>query len=189
MSIGWFVDGSFLYKCCPDSIDYTKLRAKLELELNDTVDEGYYFNSDDDPPKATKFNNYLTALPPKGHGLRLKMYWLSKKKLYWPNHLGGHPVVHPSDPSLQYEQVTQKGVDVGLAFHMIRSFHKRHWTKPVLCAGDGDFHEPVQHLVESENIDLYIVGAASSISPELSPFAKAIFEIDKEPWLFDIRRT
>ena len=91
MSIGWFVDGSFLYKCYPDSIDYTKLRAKLELDLNDTVDEGYYFNSDDDPPKATKFNCYLTVPPPNGPGLRLKIYWLSKKKLFWPKHLGGHP--------------------------------------------------------------------------------------------------
>jgi len=188
MSIGWFVDGSFVYKCYPGQIDYTKLRIKIEEELSDTIDEGYFFNSDDDPPKATAFNHYLTLPPPKGPGLRLKIYWLSKKKLYWPQHLGGQPVIHPDDPSMHYELRQQKGVDVGLAFHMIRSFHKRHWTKLVLCAGDGDFHEPVQNLVESENIDLYLVGSMESISSELRSYAKGILEIDQEPLLSALRR-
>jgi uncharacterized LabA/DUF88 family protein len=188
MSIGWFVDGSFLYKTYPDQLDYTKLRAKIEAELNDTIEEAYYFNSDDDPPKATKFNNFLTVPPPNGPGLRLKIYWLSKKRLYWPTQLGGMPVLHPSDPNTQYELIQQKGVDVGLAFHMVRSFHKRHWTKLVLCAGDGDFHEPVQNLVESENVDLYLVGGVSRTSSELRSYAKRIFEIDQEPWLSAIRR-
>ena len=188
MSIGWFVDGSFVYRTYPGQLDYTKLRAKIEAELNDTIDEGYYFNSDDDPPKATKFNNYLTVPPPNGPGLRLKIYWLSKKKLYWPQGLGGMPVLHPNDPNIQYELVQQKGVDVGLAFHMVRSFHKRHWTKLVLCAGDGDFHEPVQNLVEGENVDLYLVGGLGRTSSELRPYAKRIFELDQEPWLSAVRR-
>lgn len=89
---------------------------------------------------------------------------------------------------MQYELVQQKGVDVGLAYHMVRSFYKRHWTKLVLCAGDGDFHEPVQNLVESENVDLYLVGAMRGISSELRPYAKRIFEIDQEPLLSKLRR-
>ena len=188
MSIGWFVDGSFLYKTYPHQIDYTKLRAQIEKEVGDTIDEGYFFNADDDPPKATKFHNFLTIPPPKGPGLRLKIYWLQKKKLFWPEHLGGKPVLHPDDPSIQYELAHQKGVDVGLAFHMVRSFSKRHWTKLVLCAGDGDFHEPIQSLVEAENVELYLVGSQARTSAELAPYAKKIFEIDQEPWLSAIRR-
>lgn len=188
MSIGLFVDGSFVYKSYPDQIDYLKLRQLIEAELADTIDEAYFFNSDDDPPKATKFNNYLTAPPPAGPGFRLKIYWLSKKKLFWPQSLGGHPVLHPNDPNIQYELTTQKGVDVGLAYHMVRSYYKRHWTKLVLCAGDGDFHEPVQNLVESENVDLYLVGSMRGISSELRPYAKRIFEIDQEPVLSQVRR-
>lgn len=188
MSIGLFVDGSFIYKSFPDQIDYLKLRQLIEQELADTIDEAYYFNSDDDPPKATKYNNYLTVPPPNGPGFRLKIYWLSKKKLYWPQSLGGHPVLHPTDQNIQFELVQQKGVDVGLAYHMVRSFYKRHWTKLVLCAGDGDFHEPVQNLVESENVDLYLVGAMRGISSELRPYAKKIFEIDQDPLFSQLKR-
>lgn len=188
MSIGLFIDGSFVYKSYPSQIDYLKLRNLIETELGDKIDEAYYFNSDDDPPKATKFNNYLTAPPPNGPGFRLKIYWLSKKKLFWPQSLGGYPVLHPDDSTIQYEQAQQKGVDVGLAYHMVRSYYKRHWTKLVLCAGDGDFHEPVQNLVESENVDLYLVGSLRSISSELRPYAKRIFELDQEPVLSAVRR-
>ncbi len=188
MSIGFFVDGSFVYKAYPDSIDYLKLRQLIETDLGDTVDEAYFFNADDDPPKATKFNNYLTLPPPKGPGFRLKIYWLSRKKLFWPQSLGGQPVLHPNDSSIQFELIQQKGVDVGLAFHLVRSFHKRHWTKLVLCAGDGDFHEPVQTLVEAENVDLYLVGPVSSISQELRPYAKKIYEIDQEPMRSQVKR-
>ncbi len=49
MSIGFFVDGSFVYKVYPDDIDYLKLRQAIEADLKDTVDEAYYFNADDDP--------------------------------------------------------------------------------------------------------------------------------------------
>lgn len=186
MSIGWFVDGSYIFNAHP-GVDYLKLRTQIEAELGDSIDEAYYFNADDDPPKATKFHNFLTIPPPSGPGLRLKIYWLRRKKLSWPQSLGGGPVLHPNT-SIQFELTQQKGVDVGLAFHLVRSFHKRHWTKLVLCAGDGDFHEPVQSLVEAEDVELYLVGTVSSISSELRPYARAIFEIDKEPWLSLIRR-
>jgi hypothetical protein len=94
---------------------------------------------------------------------------------------GGGPVMHPSIPEMQYEQKSQKAVDVGLSFHMVRSYHKRHWNKLVLAAGDSDFHEPVQSLVEGENVELYLVGSVNTISDQLRPYAKNFFEIDKEP--------
>jgi len=188
MSIGLFVDGSFIYKSFYGEFDYLKLRQFLESDLGDTIDEAYFFNADDDPPKAAKFNHSLTLPPPRGPGLRLKIYWLTRKKLYWPKNLGGFPVMNPKDPTIQFELVQQKGVDVGLAFHLIRSFSKRHWTKLVLCAGDGDFHEPVQSLVESENVELYLVGTMPGISQELRPYAKKIYEIDQEPLRSKFRR-
>jgi hypothetical protein len=96
--------------------------------------------------------------------------------------------MHPEDRGLQFELVQQKGVDVGLAFHMVRSFYKRRWAKLVLCSGDGDFHEPVQSLIETEGVDLYLVGARRAISSELLPYAKKIFELDQEPILSAIRQ-
>lgn len=189
MSIGLFIDGAYASKVFPRQLDYVKLRAEIEAFVGDHIEEAYYFNADDDPPKATKFNHFLTIPPPKGPGLRIKVYWLSKKKLFWPQKLGGEPVMHPTTPDLQFEQVSQKAVDVGLAFHMVRSFYRKKWTKLVLFAGDGDFHEPIQALVEGDNVDLYIVGSLDkrSISGELMPFGK-IIEIDQEPWLSKVAR-
>lgn len=181
MAIGLFIDGAYVFKVFNGLIDYVKLRQTIERELQDKIDEAYFFNADSDPPRANKLHNALTYPPPKGPGLRVKNYWLQKSKLCWPAKLGGHPVMHPTIPNLQFEQYAQKAVDVGLIFHMTRSFHKRGWNKLVLAAGDGDFHEPVQSLVEGENVELCLIGSLSAISQELRPYARRIFEIDVEP--------
>jgi uncharacterized LabA/DUF88 family protein len=181
MAIGVFIDGAYVAKVFRDRMDYVKLRQLIEQELGDTIDEAYFFNADDDPPRAQKFHNALAFPPPKGPGMRVKIYWLQRKLLWWPKRLGGLPVVHPSDETVQYELTQQKAVDVGLVFHMIRSFSKRKWTKLVLAAGDADFHEPVQYLVETENVDLFLVGTMGTIAETMRPYARKIFEIDQEP--------
>lgn len=181
MSIGLFIDGSYIHKIFGERIDYCKLRTFVENELRDKIDEGYYFNADENPPRAEKLHNFLTFPPPTGPGLRVKIYWLQKKLLFWPKRLGGQPVVHPDDVHLQYELTTQKAVDVGIVYHLTRSYHKRQWNKLVVGTGDADFYEPLQNLVEVENIDLYLLGSLSSISEKLRPYARRIYEIDKEP--------
>ena len=162
-------------------MDYTKLRAKIESDLDDVIDEAYFFNADDDPPRAQKLHNALAYPPPKGPGFRVKIYWLQRKQLWWPRNLGGQPVLHPDNEDLQYEIVQQKAVDVGLVFHMTRSFSKRGWDKVVLAAGDGDFYEPVQYLVETENVDLHLIGTIATISEKIRPYARHIYEVDKDP--------
>jgi len=159
MGIGIFIDGAYVLKTFKYPINYRKLRQHIETTVGDKMDEGYFFNADTDPPKAERLHSALTLPPPHGPGLRVKIYWLQKKQLFWPKKLGGQPVVHPEHSEIKYELTTQKAVDVGLIYHMVRSYHKRKWTKLVLIAGDADFHEPVQNLVETENVDLYLVGA------------------------------
>ena len=66
-------------------------------------------------------------------------------------------------------------------YHLVWSYHKRKWTKLVLAAGDGDFHEPVQNRVEVENVDLHLVGSLKNISEDLRRYARSVFEIDQEP--------
>lgn len=191
MSVAWFVDGAYLFKVWmslgrQDSLDYVKLRKALDARFCDAaagehVDEAYYFNADPDPPTAKQnaFHNALAYPPPGGPGLRVKLYWLHKRKLNWPAKLGGGPVVHPQTGE-QFELTQQKAVDVGLAFHLIRSYTKRSWRKLLLAAGDGDFHEVIQHLVENEDVSLVLVGTVDSISAELRPYGAAFFELDKE---------
>lgn len=187
MAIGWFIDGSYMMKVwndygrmvnVMDRLNFTKMRTLLERELKDQVDEAYYFNAETDPgaDKTSAFYNALAFPPPSGPGLRVKLYWLQRRQLYWPAHLGGGPVVHPQT-GVQYEQTQQKAVDVSLAFHLVRSHANRGWTKLALCAGDGDFHEVAQYFVETKNVDLYLIGSMETISEDLRPYARRIFEV------------
>ena len=179
----WFVDGSYLYKVWrdlpinrttpPPRLDYTKLRKHLESKYHVNIAEAYYFNADADPPTAAA-NAFHTALqypPPNGPGLRVKLYWLQRRQLKWPQKLGGMPVVHP-DTGEEYEYTHQKGVDVGLSFHLMRSHRRQQWRTLFLGAGDGDFHEVVQHLVEDQNVKVVLIGTLGAISSKLLPYAQ-----------------
>jgi uncharacterized LabA/DUF88 family protein len=188
MTAAWFVDGAYAYKTWQalhrqDRLDFVRLRKELENTFLDTaagerIEDAYYFNADPEPPTSRQnaFHNALAYPPPGGPGLRVKLYWLQKRPLFWPAHMGGSPVVHPQSGE-QYEVTQQKAVDVGLAFHLMRSFAKRGWKKLFLVAGDADFHEAIQHLVEHEDVDLILVGSMNSISEELRPYARAIYEL------------
>jgi uncharacterized LabA/DUF88 family protein len=191
MSAAWFVDGAYAYKCWlqlgrPDNLDFVKLRRDIleskfvDVAGGEKIDEAYYFNSDPEPPTANQsaFYNALQYPPPGGPGLRVKLYWLQEQLQFWPKSYGGGPIMHPvSNEQLKVQR--QKAVDVGLVFHLMRSYSKRSWTKLFLFAGDGDFYEPVQHLVENENVSLVLVGTLATISQELRPYAREIIEIDK----------
>ena len=162
-----------------DRLDYLRLREHLEEKFQVKIADSYFFNADPDPPTA-KTNAFHTALaypPPSGPGLRVKLYWLQKRALTWPNAWGGGPVTHPN--GRQFELTQQKAVDVGLAFHLMRSYGHREWPTLFLAAGDGDFHEVVQHLVEHRNVAVILIGTTKSMSRELLPYAQAVEELDQ----------
>src|SRR5690349_18594368 len=87
----WFIDGAYLYKVWQslkrsDRLDYLKLRQYLETTFAAVIDDAYYFNSDPDVASAKQnaFHSALAYRPPDGPGIRVKLYWLQKRPLYWP---------------------------------------------------------------------------------------------------------
>jgi uncharacterized LabA/DUF88 family protein len=179
----WFIDGAYLFKAWQslkrsENLDYLKLRLYLEKHFDTRIEDAYYFNADTDPPsaKAGAFHSALSYPPPAGPGIRVKLYWLHKKALHWPPSWGGGPVQHP-ETGRPFELVQQKAVDVGLVFHMMRSFGRRKWPRLFLAAGDSDFHEVVQHLVEQEDVDLTLIGTEGTISGELLPYARRVVKL------------
>ena len=179
----WFIDGAYLFKVWQslkrtDRLDYLKLRTYLETTFGEGIEDAYYFNADPDPTgaKMSAFHSALAYRPPDGPGIRVKLYWLQKKALFWPTSWGGGPVLHP-ETSRHFELVQQKAVDVGLAFHLMRSHDHRKWRTLFLAAGDSDFHEVVQHLVENEDVKLVLIGSDQTISGELLPYARAVVKI------------
>jgi uncharacterized LabA/DUF88 family protein len=179
----WFVDGAYLFKAWQalqrsDRLDYLKLRGYLETTFQTRIDDAYYFSAAPDAVNAgiSAFHNALSYPPPNGPGLRVKLYWLQRRPLSWPAAWGGGPILHPKTGQ-QYELVQQKAVDVGLAFHLMRSFGQRKWRKLFLAAGDSDFHEAVQHLVEHEDVEVVLIGSLESISGELLPYARSVVQL------------
>jgi hypothetical protein len=156
-------------------MDFGLLRTEIEKDSGEAIGDAYYFDCDNDPPSPGQnaFHRFLSSAPPRGAGLRVKLYWLQTKAHTWPSHMGGGPILHP-DSGEQYVTKTQKAVDVGLAFHLIRSHSKRRWDKLYLVAGDSDFSEVVQHLVENEDVAVTVIGTASSISGELAPYVRIV---------------
>ena len=65
------------------------------------------------------------------------------------------------------------------AFHLMRSYGHRQWRTLLLAAGDGDFHEVVQHLVEHLDVAVILIGTTNSMSRELLPYAQAVEELDR----------
>ena len=155
-----------------------RLRLHLESSFAADIDDAYYFNADPDVPlaKQNAFHSALAYRPPDGPGLRVKLYWLQKKALFWPTSWGGGPVLHPGS-GRHFELVQQKAVDVGLAFHLMRSHGHQKWHTLFLAAGDSDFHEVVQHLVENEGVQLILIGSDQTISGELLPYAAAVVRL------------
>jgi len=181
----WFVDGSYLYNVWrnlhrADRLDYLLLRRHLEDRFRVEIKDAYYFNSVPElqTESSHAFHEALTYPPPIGPGLRVKLYWLQKREMYWPSSWGGGPIVHP-DTGQQFELTQQKAVDVGLAFHLMRSHEHQQWRTLLLAAGDGDFHEVIQHLVEYRDVAVILIGSMDSISRELRPYAQAVVELDR----------
>lgn len=187
MSIAWFVDGGYAIKAWAAvaqgaRMDYQKLRSFIEADAAEKIGDAYYFNCDNDPPSSAQngFHHFLRSAPPRGCGLRVKLYWLQSKSHEWPARMGGGPILHP-ETGEQYVTKSQKAVDVGLAFNMMRSYTKAGWKKLYLVAGDGDFHEVIQHLVENEGVHVTVIGSHGSISGEIAPFVEIIdFETIKD---------
>jgi uncharacterized LabA/DUF88 family protein len=180
-----FVDGSFVFNVwrgvSRHGLDYRNLRKLLDddyLLNGEKIVEAYFFNAEDDPlhTSTAAFHELLKKGYPEGPGFRLKLYWLARKRLTWPAGMGGGPVLHPQTGE-QYIQIIQKGVDVGLAVHLMKSYHRRRWKTLFLAAGDGDFAEVVQYLVEDENVEMYLLGEARSTSSEIAQYARGIIEL------------
>ena len=184
MPTAWFVDGAYALEAWDKlrtnhKMDYIKLRSELERNAGEQISDAYFFNSakEEDNQPRDNFHKILERAYPYGAGMKVRLYWLSRKPLYWPERMGGSPVLHPNTQE-QYILTTQKAVDVALASYLIRSFIELSWDKLYLFAGDGDFYEPLHYLVKDRNVDLKIIGSGRSINEKLEGLASRIFELD-----------
>lgn len=181
----WFVDGSYLYKAWNqiaggERMDYMALRSLLVDRLPDGVvlDDCYFFNSTPNPPADGQngFHRFLSNPYPRGVGMSVKLYYQTTYELRWPKSMGGELVVHPETNEV-FKRTTQKGVDVGLAFHLIRSQVQRGWKTLYLSTGDGDYAEVIEYLKERENVDVILIGIEESVGQPLLSHAREFIDL------------
>lgn len=163
--IGLFIDGSHLSICWRDvssqQIDFIKLKIQIEATLGDTICEAYCF----DATSTGLTNGYFKAM--ERCGIRVKLYHYAFEPVYGEGH---QPIIDPRTGK-QATRWTQKGVDVGLAIHMLESHRRKGWNRLVLAAADSDFAEPVQGLVEHDAVELTTLGLPEKTSHCILPYA------------------
>lgn len=168
--IGLFIDGANLSiawrSVSAAHIDFAAFRSCVEQHCGDKIVEAYCF----DATENGRTNGYFAAM--QRCGIRVKLYEYAYEDVYDENHkritdANGMPV----------KRRIQKGVDVGLATHMLDSHRRKQWTHLVLAAADADFAEPVQRLVELDGVTLTILGVPERVSHTLRPYASDAIDL------------
>jgi uncharacterized LabA/DUF88 family protein len=172
MPIGLFIDGSHLSICWAQvapgrQLDFAKLLACLEAELDDRIVEAYCFDATEGGATSPRFRAMEHA------GIRVKLYSYSYESLYDKQR---RPLMDPST-GLPAQRRIQKGVDVGLALHMLDSSQRGRWRTLVLVGSDADFAEPIRRLVEHHNVDLVTLGIPAGLSHAIVPYASQRLDI------------
>jgi uncharacterized LabA/DUF88 family protein len=165
MGVGLFIDGAHLSiswrRITTEQIDFCKLLQSVETEVADRVVEAYCF----DATSSGAMTGYFKAM--QRAGIRVKLYTFAYEPVYDEQY---RPIMDPST-GRQAQRRIQKGVDVGLAMHMVDSHRRRGWDKLVLAASDADFAEPTQRLVEQHNVELTTLGLPERMSHAILPYA------------------
>jgi uncharacterized LabA/DUF88 family protein len=170
--VGLFIDGANLsiewHKISSGQVDFAKLLLCIERLCDGSIDEAYCF----DATENGRTNPYFSAM--QRAGIRVKLYEFAFEDVYDARRV--RIVDTSGDP---VKRRIQKGVDVGLATHMLESHRRRGWTKLVLAAADADFAEPVQRLVEIYGVELTILGIPEKASYALQPYATRFIDLRK----------
>lgn len=174
--IGLFVDGSFLRKAWREQnagaiLSYDRLRSVIERETADRIAVAYWFDAQfpDAPPNDRQRAALLRA------GFRVKTQYRVVRETV--HDCSGRVVTDPltNQPLQTYRQ---KGVDVGLARTIEHSQSTENWQHLVLAAGDADFAELIEDLVERRRVRVTMVGAERSISLAFRPFIDRIIDLE-----------
>ncbi|MGB6519567.1 MAG: NYN domain-containing protein [Candidatus Cybelea sp.] len=162
--LGLFIDGAHLSilwrQISSRQLDFAKLQATIAQSCGGEIVEAYCF----DATTNGQMNDYYAAM--QRSGIRVKLYTYAYEDVF--DELR-RPICTPAGTPVRRR--IQKGVDVGLATHLLDSHRRRRWAKLALIAGDADFAEPVQRLVEIYGVELTLIGDAKNTSYALRPYA------------------
>ena len=168
--ISLFIDGAYLSitwrEISSAQLDFRKFQAAITQHCHEDIVESYCF----DATANGRSNEYYAAM--QRCGIRVKLYEYAYEDVFDETHCR---VV--SAAGVPVRRRIQKGVDVGLATHLLDSHRRRHWSQLALVAADADFAEPVQRLVEIYDVALTLVGIPERTSHALRPYATHFIDL------------
>lgn len=183
MRFALFIDAAYVYREFVRKfgrVDFPELRTALGRQLGAEAAASHFFNAVDE--NASDAVAGLHAALRKWQ-FTVHLGWLQSRPLFWAD---GSAVVHPRTGE-PYMLQTQKGVDVSLAHHLMKSHDALCWEKLALVAGDADFEEPLQELVREKGVQLHLVGVENTISTRLQALAKDVLFLNRQPLLSEVR--
>ena len=77
-----------------------------------------------------------------------------------------------------YVEHEQKGVDVGIAVHMLKLAYSNSYEQALLCSGDGDFAPLVTYLRDSLGKRVLVVGWHNGVAPALRDAAYRVIHLE-----------
>lgn len=173
--IGLFVDGSHMRKALASvgaAADYRALRPFISEALRDDIAAAYWFDARHPDVNDDRRNAALLSA-----GFRIQTHYRV-----------AHEYVRDQDGAIVRDRngapvtlARQKGVDVGLALAIERSYRTDGWNRLVLAAGDADFAELVAHLAQHEGVRVTLLSDEKSLSLALRPWAERIIGVAEIP--------
>ncbi|QGJ70249.1 Hypothetical protein PBC10988_19440 [Planctomycetales bacterium 10988] len=77
-----------------------------------------------------------------------------------------------------YLEHEQKGVDVGIAIHMLKLASANAFDQALLCSGDGDFAALASHLRDALGKRVIVVGWHNGVAPALRDVAYRVIHLE-----------
>ncbi len=180
----WLIDAGYMYRSQSFfsrdySIDYVKLRGKLEAE--EPLWRAYYLNSvpSPTPDSQTAFYNWMRSAPPLGPKIITKLYELRGSEineLYCEQCRRKVTVSCPNDRTHRLSREQQKGVDVGLA--TLALTHIENYDTLILSSGDSDLLDAIEYVTE-KNKRFELLVFKSGVATDLQCRADRIWWIDE----------
>lgn len=180
----WLIDAGYMYRgqsyySREYSIDYVKLRNKLEEET--PIWRAYYLNSipNPTPDSQVAFYNWMRSAPPQGPKIITKLYELRTSEineLYCEQCRRKVTVTCSHDRTHRLSREQQKGVDVGLA--TLALTHIENYDTLILSSGDSDLLDAIEYITE-KNKRFELLVFKNGVSTDLQCRADRIWWIDE----------
>lgn len=145
--------------------DWNRFKAYMDHLSGGEIFDVHYFDCVSDAPSAGReaFHQFLRNTL----GFQLHFTELKEKRRQCPQ------------CNAMYVEHEQKGVDVGIAVHMLKLAVSHSYEQALLCSGDGDFASLVTDLRDTLGKRIVVIGWHNGVAPALRDAAYRVIHLEE----------